>query len=233
MADSITIQSPSGAMPVVRCLPPGGTGPGLVVVQEIFGVSDYVRQRCEDLAGAGYVVYAPELYWRLPEAPQLNEESEEYVQQGMAAAAQLDVELAIEDVCDTFAALRNSPEVQGSSAGLLGYCMGGGLAFAAAARCHPDALVSYYGSALPRLTDLAPQVTCPQLHIWGDADAFIDSATQAEVRQAIEAGGRSVTWLTYEGANHAFDNPHPLFHHAEASAQAWEATLDFLATHLS
>ncbi len=219
-------------MPVVRCLPPGGSGPGLVVIQEIFGVSDYVVQRCEDLAAAGYVVYAPELYWRLPAAPQFNPESEAYVMQGITAMQQLDWDRAVEDVCDTVAALRAAPETTGQ-VGLLGYCMGGGIAFAAAARCHPDALVSYYGSALPTLLEVAPAVRCPQLHLWGDADAYIDTEAQARVREAVEAGGTPVTWLTYEGAGHAFDNPHPLFHHAAASAAAWDATLDFLATWLS
>lgn len=231
MAESMTIQTPSGSLPVLRTLPSGGTGPGVVVVHEIFGLSDYVVQRCEDLARAGYVVYAPELYWRLPEAPQLDEGSDDYLQQGMAAAQQLDWDLAVGDVGDTFAALRSAAEVEGK-AGLLGYCMGGGLAFAAAAQCGPDALVSYYGSALPGLLALAPQVTCPQLHLWGDADVFIDSGAQAAVREAISAPGTPVTWLTYEGANHAFDNPHPMFHHPEASAAAWRATLEFLATTL-
>jgi carboxymethylenebutenolidase len=231
MADTITIQTEAGAMPVVRCLPPDGSGPGLVVVHEIFGVSDYVVQRCEDLAAAGYVVYAPELYWRLPTVPQFTPDSEEYVQQGITAMMQLDWATAIDDVGDALAALRASTEVAGR-AGLLGYCMGGGLAFEAATRSHPDALVSYYGSALPRLTGLAEQVTCPQLHIWGDADSYIDLPTQATVRAAVEAANRRVTWVTYEGAGHAFDNPHPLFHHAAAAAAAWEVTLDFLATHL-
>ncbi len=231
MADTISISSESGSMPVLRCLPPGGTGPGLVVVHEIFGVSDYIVSRCEQLAAAGYVVYAPELYWRLPEAPAFNSDSESYVMQGVAAMQQLDWDLAVSDVCDTVAALSSSTEVEGK-VGLLGYCMGGGLAFAAAAQCHPDALVSYYGSALPNLQGLAPSVTCPQLHIWGDADSYIDAATQAEIRHSIEDGATSVTWVTYQGAGHAFDNPHPLFHHAEATAAAWEETLDFLATHL-
>ena len=231
MSDTLTIQSESGAMPVLRCLPPGGAGPGVVVVHEIFGLSDYVAQRCEDLAAAGYVVYAPELYWRLPETPQFTPDSDDYVQQGIAASQQLDWDAAIEDVCDAVSALRGAPELQGR-VGLLGYCMGGGLAFAAAARCRPDALVSYYGSALPRNLDLAPEVTCPQLHLWGAADAFIPLAAQDDVRRAVEVSNDAVTWMTYPEAGHAFDNPHPLFHHPAAAAGAWEATLDFLATRL-
>ncbi len=232
MADVLTIQTESGALPVLQSLPPAGTGPGLVVGHGIFGLSPYVRRRCDDLAAAGYVVYAPELYWRLREPLQLNERSEEYVQQGMAAAQRLDWEHAVEDVCDAVAALRGAAELSGR-VGLLGYGLGGGLAFAAATRCRPDALVSYYGSALPSLTALAGQVTCPQLHVWGDADTQVDTPTQELVRRTLETASRGpVVWRTFAGAGHAFDNPHPWFHHAPASDQAWEAVLDFLATYL-
>ena len=67
MSDIVNVPTSDGELPVHRWLPASGRGPGVVVLQEIFGVSDYIRQRCADLAAAGYVVYAPELYARLGE----------------------------------------------------------------------------------------------------------------------------------------------------------------------
>ena len=64
VSDLVHVLRAGGALPVERWLPPSGTGPGLLVIQEIFGVSGYIRQRCADFAAAGYVVYAPELYFR-------------------------------------------------------------------------------------------------------------------------------------------------------------------------
>ena len=117
---------------------------------------------------------------------------------------------------------------------MLGFCFGGGLAFAVAARAEakPDVLVSYYGSALPDLLALAPQVTVPSLHHFGEADAYIPLDTVREIERAVTATNDAVTFETYAGAGHAFDNPSPMFHHAEASQAAWATTTAWLAEHL-
>jgi len=131
-------------------------------------------------------------------------------------------------VADTAAAvrrLRGDDAVVGK-VGLVGFCYGGGLAFAVAAGEPVDALVSYYGSALPNLLELAPAVTTPSLHHFGEADSFIPIDVVGQVRDAVDRDG--VEFHTYPGADHAFDNPRPEFHHPEASALAWERTLEFL-----
>ena len=94
-----------------------------------------------------------------------------------------------------------------------------------AAESAPDALVSYYGSALPRLVELAPKVSAQSLHHFGDADAYLDV-------DAVIPALRGAEIHRYPGAGHAFDNPMPAFHHADASELAWRRTVDFLARHL-
>ena len=89
--------------------------------------------------------------------------------------------------------------------GLIGFCFGGGLAFNVAAEDEVDVLVSYYGSSLADLIDLAREVDVPSLHHFGTADAFIPAETFGQVRAAVTAAGAQ--FETYEGANHAFDNP--------------------------
>jgi len=115
---------------------------------------------------------------------------------------------------------------------VVGFCFGGGLAFNVAAETEPSALVSYYGSSLPQLLDLVPQVTCPSLHHFGTADDYLDADTVRTVSQALSADGRPTRVETYEGANHAFDNDDFHLHHPEASRQAWGTTLGFLQQHL-
>lgn len=230
MSQTVLIPTHDGDLPVLRFVPTTPNGAGVVVVQEIFGVSGYIQDRCQDLADIGYLVYAPVLYDRLPEEPVIDPESPDYLMQGMSAMQALDWETAAKDVVATLAALRAEASV--GKVGLLGFCFGGGLAFQVAAMSDPDVLVSYYGSALPHLTHLAGQVSAPQQHHWGSMDTFIDAAAQAQAREALEASSGDVDWRTYEGAGHAFDNPNPMFHDAAASAAAWPVTLDFLAEHL-
>ena len=215
-------------MPAWRFLPQADSGPGIVLFQEIFGVTDYIRQRAADLAGLGYVVLVPEIYWRLDDA-EIDENGPNLLEAAMAVVGRLDWGTAVSDGVAALAALRQDPHVRGG-AGVMGFCFGGGLAFNVAAESDPDVLVSYYGSALPDLLDRAGDVTAPSLHHFGDVDAYIPAETVERIRSAVARDG--VEFETYAGAGHAFDNPLPMFHHADASARAWQTTTKFLAERL-
>jgi carboxymethylenebutenolidase len=230
--DLVEVPRPDGRLPVHRWLPAAGRGPGLVVIQEIFGVSEYVRLRCAEFAAAGYVVYAPELYFRQGRL-QFDENSPSYVQEGIGASQRLDWAQTTQDVSATLDALRTATETTGS-VGIVGYCFGGGMGFQVASLNCPDALVSYYGSAIPGLLALAPQITCPSQHHWGLADTFFPQDVVERVKQAVTATGDEVEveFYTYPGAGHAFDNPHPMFFNEPASELARQRTLAFLKQHL-
>jgi carboxymethylenebutenolidase len=201
------------------------------MVQEIFGVSGYIQRRCADLAALGYVVLAPELYWRLPDRT-LDETRDDVLQQAMALAGRTDWDQAVRDVTAALTALQARPELTGG-AGLFGFCYGGGLAFNAAALADPAVLVSYYGSALPEIVALATDVAAPSLHHFGLADTFIPPAQVERIERLLTARS-NVTFLTYAGAGHAFDNfTMDAFYHEGASTAAWENTVKFLARELS
>lgn len=225
---TVPVETADGPMPTQLWTPPSGSGPGIVLVQEIFGVSGYIQDRARDLAALGYVVLVPEVYWRLPSST--IDPDGDVLGQAMGLMQQVDWGLAVTDVGAAVEHLRGMIEVTGPVA-LVGFCFGGGLAFNVAATTPVDVLVSYYGSALPNLLGLADQVTVPSLHHFGTADAYIPAEAQAQVRAAVTAQG--ARFETYEGAGHAFDNPDPMFHHAEASAAAWAVTVQFLAEQLS
>jgi carboxymethylenebutenolidase len=225
----IEIATENGSVPTLVWLPPGGTGAAVVVFQEIFGVGRYIRSRCADLAALGYVVLAPVLYWRLG-VEAVDEDADDLLEQGMALMQQIDWDAAVADGVATVRHARGMIEVTGD-VGALGFCFGGGLAFNVAAEEHVDALVSYYGSALPSLHQRAPEVDAPSLHHFGDADAFIPLETVREIEASVTAQP-GVIFELHPGAGHAFDNPAPMFHHEPASEAAWASTVRFLAEHL-
>ncbi|GAB3081966.1 dienelactone hydrolase family protein [Pedococcus soli] len=226
----LSIEVDGGSMPADLHLPESAEGPGIVLYQEIFGVTDYITSRAADLAALGYVVLVPHLYHRLGDP--VVEEGGDGLPQAMELMGRFDWEQGVKDGVAALAAVRDRVEVRGP-AGVIGFCFGGGMAFnvaavAAADRAAPDALVSYYGSALPTLLGMAPQVTSPSLHHFGTADDYIPMEKVEEIEAAVTADNDDVTFLTYEGAGHAFDNPSPMFHHEAASSQAWVATESFL-----
>ena len=231
---TLSVDVERGQLPAELLLPPSGRGPGIVVHQEIFGVTNYIRSRAEALAALGYVVLVPHFYWRLGDP--VVAEGADGLPEAVALAGRFDWAAGVADGVAALQALRSRDEVDGP-VGLLGFCFGGGLAFNVAAAATeagsaPDALVSYYGSALPNLLDLADRVTCPSLHHFGLDDAYIPQETVQDIEAAVTARNDDVTFLRYAGAGHAFDNPSPVFHHADASAQAWVATEAWLLEHL-
>ena len=227
---TLQVTTDDGEMPAYLWRPESGSGPGLLLLQEIFGVSAYIRRRAADLAAAGYVVLVPELYWRLDQQ-EVTASGPAGVEQAMALVNRLDWPTTVADADAAFERLAALDEVRGTP-GTMGFCFGGGLAFAVAADVAPTVLVSYYGSALPGLLDLAPQVTCPSLHHFGTADDYLPADAVRTIIEAVTADGRPARVELHEGANHAFDNDDFFLHHPEAAARAWQQTTAFLAEHL-
>lgn len=240
-ATTLPIPTDAGDLPGLLWLPEDleQPVPGLVVLQEIFGLSEYLQQRCADLAALGYAVLAPQLFARL-DPPLVGIEDwddlESWLEEGMTLTGQLPWERAEADALAALNALRAHGAVDSEKVGLVGFCYGGGLAVAAAASAAaeerpPSVLVSYYGSALPTLLDRAARVEVPSLHHFGTADAFIPLEQVMEIRAAVTADGarEQVRFCLHEGAGHAFDNPHPGLHHNEAAEAAWQQTVGFLA----
>ncbi|MEV6877855.1 dienelactone hydrolase family protein [Amycolatopsis sp. NPDC051128] len=211
-------------------LPPSGRGPGLVLIQEIFGLDDYLRSVAEDLASSGYVVAVPELFWRT--SPGWSSTHDEA---GVAASVEVvgsfDPALGLSDVLATVSHLRTSPSVTGG-VGVLGFCLGGSLAFAAAAAGDPDVAVSFYGSTVPAQVGELATITCPIQFHFGGQDPYIPRSDVAVVEAAVAAHAGAEIHVQEE-AGHAFhNNVAPMFHHPEAAARAWDLTTAFLRVHL-
>jgi carboxymethylenebutenolidase len=219
-----------GQMPVFTARPASRQGPGLVLLQEIFGVTDYLRKRARDLATAGYVVVVPQLYWRLGSDVELPENTPEGLQEAFGYMQRLDEPQAIDDAAAALEHLRTLPET-GGRVGVVGFCMGGRLAYLVAASAEPDVLVSYYGSGIANQLDLAAQIKAPAVFHFGEADAYLPVEEANRIGAAFADHPGTEVHL-HAGAGHAFDNPSPMFHHQAASAEAWPQTIAFLSRHL-
>lgn len=211
-------------------LPAGGQGPAIVLIQEIFGLDDYLRSVAAELAAAGFVVGVPDLFWRT-DPGWWSGHDEAGLNASLAVAGEFDPELGLVDVATSLAHLRALPEVTGK-AGALGFCLGGSLAYGLAAASDPDAVVSFYGSAVPSQLDLLDRITCPLQFHFGGQDPYIPRDAVAQVEAAVK-GRPNVEIHVQEQAGHAFHNhAAPMFHHPEAAAAAWPLATAFLTTHL-
>jgi carboxymethylenebutenolidase len=210
-------------------LPASSSGPGVLLLQEIFGVNDYVRDAARRLAELGYVVLAPDLYWRTEPGLELGPGD---MQRAFGAAGELDQDLAVEDAVAALAHLRDLPEVTEGRAGVLGFCLGGTLAWRVAAHSDPDVAVCYYGSGIPDALDAADQIACPVLLHFGGADPYI-AREQIDAVAALAAAREDFELHVQQDAGHAFDNSFaPQFTNPPAAAAAWQLTSAFLARSL-
>jgi carboxymethylenebutenolidase len=230
-ARSERIRIPAGELEAHVAIPAAGSGPGIVLLHEIFGINDYVRDCAQRLAELGYVVLAPDLFWRTQPGLELNHD-EAGLQAGMDAMSKLDVPAAVADAVAALELLRALPEVTDGRAGVLGFCLGGTLAYQVAVNGDPQVAVVYYGSAIPGALDVAAQIACPTIMHWGGADPYIPRE-QVDAVDALAAGRDDIECHVHEGAGHAFDNHRaPMFHVPAARAAAWELTAAFLAREL-
>ncbi len=211
-------------------LPDQPNGAGILLIQEIFGVGAYITAVADRLAGLGYTVAAPDLFWRF--APgHAADHDEAGLARSFELVAQLDEARAVTDCLATLAHLRDQPEVTGP-VGVLGFCLGGSLAVRCALAGDPDAVVSYYGSAVPEMVDELGRITAPTLLHFGGADPFIPDEQVQRVAAAVPLHP-AIELNIESGAGHAFDNHEaPAFYDAPAAAHAWELTRTFLADHL-
>lgn len=214
-------------------VPDGGTGPGVLLFQEIFGVNDNMRGLAGRLADAGYLTLVPDMFWRIE--PGFERGDESGLADGMAMVQRMDRELAARDMASTLAHLLGMDGCTGK-VGAVGFCLGGTLTFTCAATARVDgrgvdAAVPYYGSGIHEMLDWVDRIECPLLFHYGDEDPYIPADQVAAVESAF--AGRDDVTVCHYAAGHAFSNwDAPSMYNKAAAELAWGRTLEFFGEHL-
>ncbi|MDX3895446.1 dienelactone hydrolase family protein [Pusillimonas sp.] len=208
----------------------GSSAPGLVILQEIFGVNANMRRTADRFAALGYNVLVPDLYWRLGEAIDIDPSDPDAHSRAGGFAQQLDRKAALEDA--RAAALSLRQQGNGSiKVGAVGYCLGGNFAYQLVTVPGFDAAVSYYGVGIEKVAQ-GDAVKVPLLmHIAGNDHLCPPNAQQA-IHAALD-GSPNVTIIEHPGAGHGFARIGGASFHAEAAESADNATIAFLAKHLN
>ncbi|WP_380783236.1 dienelactone hydrolase family protein [Sphingomonas sp. R86520] len=185
-----------------RALPAGTPKAAIVVIQEIFGVNAGIRRKCDTLAEAGYLAIAPDLFWRLERGIELDPDIEPQLQQAFGYMNAFDQDKGIADIEATIRAAR-AELGEGGKVGVVGYCLGGRLAFMTAARTDVDASVGYYGVGIDGLLGEKHAIAHPVLLHVPVEDHFVDKAAQAAMHAGLDDHPK-VTIYDYAGEDHGF-----------------------------
>lgn len=206
-------------------MPQNGSGPGLLLLQEIFGVNYHIRAIADLYAEEGYVVLAPDIFWRIEPNVELTYSSDD-VQKGRGYFQRLDLAQTTGDIADALKALRATPGCNGKAA-TLGFCLGGLLAYLTAARTDVDAAVSYYGVRIDEHLGEAAKIKCPIVFHFGANDNYTPAPVREAIRQALAGNDQAETY-TYVGADHAFNNRDRANYNASAASLAHSRSLAVL-----
>jgi carboxymethylenebutenolidase len=213
----MTVSTPDGSFDAYVALPAQTPAPGILVIQEIFGVNQVMRDICDGLAAQGYVACCPDIFWRIE--PGIDKTEAEWARAFELFGA-FDVEKGVEDLKASLAALRDHDATNGK-AGTVGYCLGGKMAFLMATRSDADCNVSYYGVGLDELLGEAENITKPTLLHIASEDQFVPKGAQEKIKAAL-SGHPQVTLHVYEGQDHAFAREGGAHYDAEAAKLANE-----------
>ena len=206
-------------------IPHSGSGPGVIVIQEWWGLVDHIKDVCDRFAGEGFVALAPDLYHgKAAKSPD---------EAGKLMMA-LRIDEAEKDLSGAAQYLLDHQATTGDTVGVVGFCMGGALSLYTATKS-PEigACVVFYGGH-PNVKPDLPNLHAPVLGIYGERDKSVTPTSAHKLEQQLQSLGKKMEVVIYPGADHGFFNDtRPTVYNAEAAADAWRRTIDFFRKHLS
>jgi carboxymethylenebutenolidase len=230
MAEVAIRAADGGSFSGYLATPKAGKGPGIVVIQEIFGVNAVMRQITDGLAGQGFTAFCPDLFWRFKPGIQISDKTEAEWKLAVGYFQRFDVDQGVNDLKAALATLRQHPAC-GTKVGAVGFCLGGKLAYLMATRTDVDCSVGYYGVGIQDALDEAKNLKHPLLlHIAGK-DEFVPPPAQEKIRAGLK-GNAQVTIYDYPNCGHAFARPGGAHWDQAAADQAGKRSLEFFRRHL-
>jgi len=205
-------------------IPKQGSGPGVIVIQEWWGLVDHIKEVCERFAGEGFVALAPDLYHgKTTKSPD----------EAGKLLMELRVDEAEKDLAGAAQYLLDHDATTGEKIGVVGFCMGGALSlYTATKNPKVGACVTFYGGFVNAKPDL-PNLQSPVLGIYGERDKSVPPEAAHKLEQQLKALGKKIDVIIYPNADHAFFNDtRPAVYNAEAAADAWQRTIKFLRSAL-
>ena len=222
----IEFEANGGTAPGYLAKPQGdGPFPGLVVIQEWWGLDNHIKDVADRFAAEGYVALAPDLY-----RGQVAEEPDD----ARRLAMELEIDQALIDIQGAVNYLIAQPFVEPKQAGVVGFCMGGRLAMMMSWRGqNVGAAVVFYGGGLRPTDEQLQAISAPILGIYGEADHGIPVDLVQEWDEKLDEFDKTHEIIVYDDAPHAFFNDERASHRPEAAADAWQRTLEWCSTYLS
>lgn len=211
-------------------IPAGAKVPGVILLQEAFGVNNHIRGLAQKIGGLGYLTVAPEMFHRTAPGFEAAYDDRDAI---MAQLGALTNEGMSADVTAAYDWLKHSGVVNPAKVAALGYCMGGRAAFMANAVVPLAAAVSYYGGGIaPALLPLATKQQGPVLFFWGGRDAHIGTEAQREVADALRQAGKNFVNVEFSDADHGFFCDERKSYHPVAARESWALCTRFMRDNL-
>jgi carboxymethylenebutenolidase len=230
MGERITITTGDGSFEAYVAKPAGGPTAAVIVIQEIFGVNQVMRDTTDGLAAEGFLAICPDLFWRIEPGIDITDHSEAEWKRAFELFNAFDVDAGVQDIAATLAEVRKRPDCNGK-VGAVGFCLGGLLAFLTATRTDADACVSYYGVGLDGRVAEADKLTHPVLLHIAEEDQFVPKAAQEIILQALK-NHPQIEVHTYPGRDHAFARVGGEHYDAADAKLAGGRSLAFFQKHL-
>lgn len=232
MSSTIRIETidGSGSFDAYLAEPDGAPRAAIIVIQEIFGVNPGIRAKCDSWAAQGYLAIAPDLFWRIKPGIELDADVPDQFQQALGLFGKFDQDAGIRDIEATIKVAR--ARTGGGKVGVVGYCLGGRLAFMTATRTDSDASVGYYGVGIDNLLGEKHAIARPVLLHIPQADHFVSPEAQAAMHAGLDDHPK-VTLFDYAGQDHGFADTFGKRRSDEAAKLADQRTAEFFAENLA
>ena len=205
-------------------IPDSGKGPGVIVIQEWWGLVDHIKDVCDRFAAEGFVALGPDLYHgKTTKSPD---------EAGKLMMA-LRIDEAEEDLKGATKYLGTHESTTGEKVGVVGFCMGGALAlYTATKNANVGACVVFYGGH-PNVKPDLPNLHAPVLGLYAGKDGFVTPDSVRQLESKLKELGKQIEAIIYPDTDHAFFNDtRPEVYNAKAADDAWRRTIEFLRKYL-
>ena len=225
MGEQVEFKNNGGTSTGYLAVPASGKGPGVVVIQEWWGLVAHIKHVCDRFAGEGFVAMAPDVYHG-----EVAKSPDEAGKKMMA----LRIDEAEKDLSGATNYLIDHAATTGNKVGTIGFCMGGALSlYAATKNANVGACIVFYGIH-PNVKPDLPNLQSPVLGIYAERDKSVPPSVVQDLERQLKSLGKSVETHIYPGTDHAFFNDtRPEVYNGEAATDAWRRVIEFFRKHLS